>query len=382
MTHEAIAAAIGISPPTLRKHFADELSAVASKRRLEVLTKMFRTAMKGNVSAQKAFLAAGDAANSAPPPAPKPEGEKVGKKERAEDSTRRRRRPEPSGVTCCARCSDARPVLPRLGGRLRERRSLVPQLVLPDPELGDRAVAAFNKLRLADVPGTPTMAEAGGDWFRDIVRRSSGARSRPRRRRLIRELFCLVPKKNSKTTNGALLMLTALLLNERPRAPMALMAPVQDTAERGVRRRRRRDRAGSGARQEVPRPRPPEDDRAPRDEGGPADHDLRPGRAHGEEVRDRPLIDELHVIAKNAKAADAMRQVRGGMLPFPEGFLAFITTMPDKAPVGVMKAELGKARAIRDGRQTGKMLPVLYEFPREMQLDQRSRGWTRRPGRW
>lgn len=85
MTNEAIAAALGISQPTLRKYFENELSAVASKRRLEVLTKMYRTAMKGNVSAQKAFLAAGDAANAAPPP-PKPEpDEKRGKKAQAQE---------------------------------------------------------------------------------------------------------------------------------------------------------------------------------------------------------------------------------------------------------------------------------------------------------
>jgi hypothetical protein len=57
------------------------------------------------------------------------------------------------------------------------------------------------------------------------------------------------------------------------------------------------------------------------------------------------------------------------MLPFPEAFLAFITTMPDGPPVGVMKAELTKARAIRDGKHVGKMLPLLYEFPTAMQQD-------------
>src|SRR5690606_18604977 len=56
--------------------------------------------------------------------------------------------------------------------RLQSGRSLVPDLPLtPD---GDRAVRIFNKLRLADVPGTPTMEEAGGDWFRDIVRAMFG----------------------------------------------------------------------------------------------------------------------------------------------------------------------------------------------------------------
>jgi len=79
------------------------------------------------------------------------------------------------------------------------------------------------------------------------------------------------------------------------------------------------------------------------------------------------LIDELHVVAKMAKASSAIRQLRGGMLPFPEAFMAFITTQSEEAPSGVFKAELQKARAIRDGARTGAMLPVLYEFPREMQ---------------
>ena len=113
----------------------------------------------------------------------------------------------------------------------RDSRSLVPTLQLPNPAAGDRAVAVFNRLRLADVPGTPTMGEAGGEWFRDIVRALFGALDPVTKARLIRELFLLVPKKNSKTTNGALLMLTALLLNERPRAPFLLTAPVQKTAE-------------------------------------------------------------------------------------------------------------------------------------------------------
>lgn len=251
--------------------------------------------------------------------------------------------------------------------RLRTGRSLVPNLPLNLAE-ADRAVAIFNKLRLADVPGTPTLGDAGGEWFRDIVRALFGSWDQAAQVRHIVELLLLVPKKNSKTTNGALLMLTALLLNQRPRAPFALMAPVQDTAEEAF-------EAAAGA------------------------IGLDPVlekkfhvRSHLKTIVHREtkadlqimtfdpdvltgkkfvgtLIDELHVIAKNAKAAKALRQVRGGMVPFPEAFLAFITTMPDDAPVGVMKAELNKARAIRDGKGLGKMLPVLYEFPAEMQRD-------------
>jgi phage terminase large subunit-like protein len=261
--------------------------------------------------------------------------------------------------------------------RLRARRSLVPDLPLDEAEAA-RAVAIFNKLRLADVPGTPTMEEAGGDWFRDIVRAMFGCVDRITMIRAIVELLLLVPKKNNKTTGGALLMLTALVMNRRPRAPFALMAPVQDTA----------DEAFAAA------------------EGAigldPVLERLFHVRSHLKTIVHREtkadlqimtfdpdvltgkkfvgtLIDELHVIAKNAKAAKALRQVRGGMVPFPEAFLAFITTMPDDIPTGVMKAELTKARNIRDGKAEGKMLPVLYEFPREMQQDKAV--WTD-PANW
>jgi phage terminase large subunit-like protein len=267
---------------------------------------------------------------------------------------------------------------PDWAARLRSGRSLVREDLPIDREQGDRAVAVFNKLRLADVPGTPTMAEAGGDWFRDIVRALFGSMDPVTRARAIRELFLLVPKKNSKTTNGALLMLTALLLNERPNGSMIMTAPVQDVAQLAF-----EAAAGAIALDNVL-------------------HRKLHVREHLKTIVHREtktaleimtfepevltgqkpiaaLIDELHVVAKKAKAASAIRQLRGGMLPFPEAFMAFITTQAEEPPAGVFKAELTKARDIRDGKQQGAMLPVLYEFPREMQEDGHS--W-RDPRNW
>ncbi len=263
--------------------------------------------------------------------------------------------------------------------RLRSGRSLVPHLPI-DLEAGNRAVAVFNKLRLADVEGTPELGDAAGEWFRDIVRALFGSVDPETRARAIRELFLLVPKKNSKTTYGALMMLTALLLNQRPNAPFIMTAPVQDVA----------DLAFSAAKGAI---------------------DLDPVLAKKLHVREHlktivhreskaelkimtfdpsvltgqkcagVLIDELHVVAKMSKAASAILQLRGGMLPFPEAFMAFITTQSESAPSGVFRAELKKARAIRDGKQAGSMLPVLYEFPPELQTDKRgawkdSANWT------
>ena len=57
MSHQDIAIGLGISRPTLEKHFMAELSVGANARRLEILEVMHKTARKGNVAAQKAFLA-------------------------------------------------------------------------------------------------------------------------------------------------------------------------------------------------------------------------------------------------------------------------------------------------------------------------------------
>lgn len=251
--------------------------------------------------------------------------------------------------------------------RLRDGRSLVPDLPLRH-DAAERAVAVFNKLRLSDVPGQPALAEAGGEWFRDIVRAVFGSYDPATQQRFIRELFLLVPKKNSKTTNAALLGLTALLLNRRPRAKLICTGPTHDVAEL----------AFSQAKGAI--------------ELDPVLQQLLHVREHLKKIVHRKsgaeleimtfdpavltgqkptfvLIDELHVSAKAAKAASALRQLRGGMLPIPEAFLCFITTQSEEEPAGVFRSELRKARAIRDGKLTGAMLPVLYEFPEHMQRD-------------
>lgn len=263
--------------------------------------------------------------------------------------------------------------------RLRSGRSLVPDLPALDVVAGDRAVAVMDRLRLADVPGTPAFGEAGGEWFRDIVRALFGSLDPVTKQRMIQELFLLVPKKNSKTTNGALLMLTALLLNERPRAPFLLTAPVQKTADEAF-------SAISGAIALDP---VLEKKLHVRDHLKVIEH--RENKAKLEVMTFDPdvitgrkvvgaLIDELHVLGKMARAAKAMVQLRGGMQPFPEAFLATITTQSDEPPVGVFAEDLERAREVRDGKRDSPVLPVLYEFPQEMQ-QAKDRPW-RDPANW
>src|SRR5882724_880222 len=253
--------------------------------------------------------------------------------------------------------------------RIRNGRSLVPDLPLLDKIAAQRAVDIFDKLRLPDVPGKPLLKDAAGDWFRDIVRALHG--SIVNGERMVREPFLLVPKKSSKTSYGAALMLTSLLINERPKAEFLLIAPTQPIAEIAFNqvagmieadaRLRRRDAMHvqphlkkvtwleTGATLQV--------------------KSFDPNVLTGVKPAGA-LMDELHVVSTNSNADRVIGQIRGGLISQPEGFLAFITTQSERNPAGVFKAELDKARAIRDGKREGAMLPVLYEFPNDINADQ------------
>lgn len=251
--------------------------------------------------------------------------------------------------------------------RLLAGKSLMPKLpLLP---AGDTAVGVFNKLKLHDVYGTPTMAEAGADWFRDIVRALFGSYDPVLKARLIRELFILVPKKNNKTSGSALLMLTALLLNRRPSAKFLMTGPYQKTT----------DSAFTAASMAI------ELDPVLQKKLWIQDHlscithretgatleiiTFDPKMMTGQKISGGCLIDELHVIGTMPKANKTMTQIRGGMLPFPEAFIMTITTQSDEEPTGVFLDDLTAARNIRDGKRQGLTLPLLYEFPLSMQLD-------------
>ena len=56
VSEEDIASAFNISRPTLRKHFADELTTGAAQRNAGVVEQLYRTAMDGNVAALRLWL--------------------------------------------------------------------------------------------------------------------------------------------------------------------------------------------------------------------------------------------------------------------------------------------------------------------------------------
>lgn len=233
-----------------------------------------------------------------------------------------------------------------------------------------KALAFFNRLRLPDVAGNPPLSEACGDWFRDLLCAFLASEDPDTQQRIVWELLCMVPKKNSKTTYVAALGLTAFFMEDAPNRQMLLVAPSQNISERcfdqaqGMIRidQRLKDifkvqdhlkcitRNKTGTKLDVKT----------------FDTSIVTG-----EIPILTIIDELHELGKKAKAAAVMQQIRGGGITKQRGQVLMITTQSDEIPAGIWRTELDKARAIRDGKGGSSpiMLPVLYEFPVEKQLD-------------
>jgi phage terminase large subunit-like protein len=90
------------------------------------------------------------------------------------------------------------------------------------------------------------------------------------------------------------------------------------------------------------------------------------------------LIDETHEFAKKSSAAGVFVELRGALAARPDGFLLQITTQSKEPPSGVFKAELDKARAVRNGEIRLPVLAILYELPEAMAING---GW-KNPATW
>ena len=249
-----------------------------------------------------------------------------------------------------------------------------------NPERAAKALAFFNRLKLTDVAGNPPLLTHCGDWFRDIMVAFLASEDPETKRRLVWELLCMVPKKNSKTTYVAALGLTALFMEKTPDRQMLLVAPSQNISERcfgfmqGMIRLdprlqaifkvqdhlKRITRHKTGTRLEVKT----------------FDTQVVTG-----EIPTLTIIDELHELGKKNHAAAVMQQIRGGGITMQGGQVLMITTQSDQKPAGIWKTELDKARLIRDGKGGDNpiLLPVLYEFPPDLQKDE---SYWRNPKNW
>lgn len=263
--------------------------------------------------------------------------------------------------------------------RIQSGSSLCPELPL-DTKKADIAVAVFNRLRLPDVAGNPTLAESGGEWFREIVRALFGSYDAETKQRHIRELFLMVPKKSSKTTYAAALMLTAVLVSPRPRAEYLFIGPTQEISDLAF-----KQAAGMIEIDPVLSAKCLIQHHVKRITYRPTGAFLKiksfsPTVVTGSKPAG-VLIDEMHVIGSMNNADRVIGQLRGGLVSQPEAFLVNITTQSERAPAGVFKSELMKARKVRDGQLKAPILPILYEFPIDVDWRDKSKWWMVTPNR-
>lgn len=251
--------------------------------------------------------------------------------------------------------------------RITKSRSLIPDLPLFQDE-AERALRIFKRLRCPDVIGQPTYGEICGEWVFDFVRALFGSYNPATNRRMIREFFMLIPKKNGKSSIAAAIMVTAAIINRRPEAELLLIAPTKKIADIAFKQAYGIIKIDLSL-MEIFHPQVHQCTLTHRISGAvimvkAADADVITGSK-----ATFILIDETHVFSKKSKAPEIFVEIRGSLASRPDGFLLQITTQSKDPPSGVFKTELDIARQVRDGTLDLPILPVLYELPVRLSKD-------------
>lgn len=253
---------------------------------------------------------------------------------------------------------------PDWAARLRAGESIIPPPLFP--EEAERGLSVLRELKLVDVPGSPTIAECCAPWVFDLAASVFGAYDPETGRRLITEWFVCVPKKNSKSSIAAAIMMTALILNWRQSAEFSVLAPTVEVA----------NNAFAPARDMVQK----DDDLdalmhvqthiktiTHRESGAALKVLAADQNTVGGKKSVGTLVDELHLFGKIASAENMFREALGGLASRPEGFVIWLTTQSDEPPAGVFKQKLDYARDVRDGKIIDpSFVPIIFEHPPEM----------------
>lgn len=251
-----------------------------------------------------------------------------------------------------------------------ERRIVAGESLIPFPPLfqdeADAGVEIFKELVAVDVAGSPRLGDISRKWILDFVAAVFGSYDAESGRRLIREFFLLISKKNGKSTNAAGIMATALLLNWRKSGEMGILAPTVEVANNAYNPARDMIKADEEL-SALLRVQDHIRTITHRETGA----TLQVVAADSDTVAGKKwiftLVDELWLFGKRSNAAKMLLEATGGMASRPEGFVLYLTTQSDEPPAGVFREKLDYARKVRDGTVVDpEFLPVLYEFPREM----------------
>lgn len=248
--------------------------------------------------------------------------------------------------------------------RLRQGKSIIPPPLFP--EEAERGLAVMRQLKLVDVPGSPTIEECCAPWVFELAASVFGAYDAETGRRLITEWFVCVPKKNSKSSIAAAIMMTALILNWRQSAEYSVLAPTVEVANNAF--APARDMVQKDEDLEVLMHVQTHIKTITHRESGAALKVLAADQnTVGGKKSVGTLVDELHLFGKMASAENMFREALGGLASRPEGFVIWLTTQSDEPPAGVFKQKLDYARDVRDGKIIDPgFVPVIFEHPPEM----------------
>lgn len=249
--------------------------------------------------------------------------------------------------------------------RIVKGESLVPLAPLY-PDEAEAGLEVMRQLRIVDAPGSPTIGEACAPWVSDFAGAVFGAYNPDTGRREIKEFALVIPKKNSKSTIAAAIMLTLLIRNWRESAELIVLAPTIEVA----------NNAFAPARDMVKHDDELSDLLHVKDHVRTITHrgtgaTLKVVAADSNTVGGKKasfiLVDEIHLFGSNHNAENMLREATGGLASRPEGCIIYLTTQSDKPPAGVFLQKLQYARGVRDGRiNDNRFLPVIYEFPKAM----------------
>jgi phage terminase large subunit-like protein len=256
-----------------------------------------------------------------------------------------------------------------------ERRLLAGESLIPFSPLFEkealRAAEIFRDLPIVDAAGSPTMGQACKPWVFEFCDAVFGSYNHETGRRLIREFFLLVAKKNAKSTTAAGMMLTALLRNWRKSAEFLIIAPTLEIAQNSFKPAHDMimEDPNLGA---ILRSQPHFRVITHRTTGA----TLKVIAADNEAVSGKKavgvLVDELWLFGKRQNAENMLREAIGGLASRPEGFVIYLSTQSDEPPTGIFKQKLDYFRDVRDGKiHDPRSLPILYEFPKRMLDEER-----------
>lgn len=249
--------------------------------------------------------------------------------------------------------------------RIVNKKSLMPCEPL-FAQVADVAERIFKELILVDVMGSPKMGDVTLEWVIEFVRAIFGAYDPSTKRRLIREFFLLISKKNTKSTIAAGVMLVALLLNDRLSAELIILAPTKEVADNSFNPIRDFIRADEELSAMI---NVSEHTKTVTHLGTGATLKVIAAESNAAAGKKASiiLIDEVWLFGKRANAESMFREAKGGLASRPEGCVIYLSTMSDEVPCGVFKQLLDYARDVRDGIKEDKgFLPLVYEFPKHL----------------